>query len=288
MRSNIRRFAFYLLLALFSLAVTFIAAELTTTAYYLFKEGKYISPSSRIASETNAYVEAATTQIQSGRCAYADSILVHPYLAHVQTGLGLCGVGHANSKALIGKEFPDNPRARTSIILVTGGSVAAQFVWDNREQESYLERILNAEFTSDRYDRFIVLNGGHGAWKQPNQYILFGLYADVLAGVITLDGFNEHYMLGMERRFELPSNSFFQVIQRQDGRFLSAASSTAALTLDAALYRFASRHSLFHISNFAYFVVDILRSQLRQYASLLQAVALKRTGCRLLMRRCLP
>jgi hypothetical protein len=266
MRSRISIATGHLLLALVGLSVALISAELGATVYYVFKEGMYVSPSARLASEKNAYVEAVRNQSGSS-CAYGDSILVHPYLAHVQTGLGPCGVAHANSKALIGKEYPDNPRPRTAIILVTGGSVAAQFVWDNRNQESYLERILNAEFTGEQFDRFIVLNGGHGAWKQPNQYILFGLYADVLSGVITLDGFNEHYMLGTERRFELPSNSFFQVVQRQDSRFLSGASAAAALTLDAALYRFAARHSLFHVSNFAYLVVDILRSQLRGYAT---------------------
>ena len=80
----------------------------------------------------------------------------------------------------------------------------------DRKIESPLERILNAEFTGDRFDRFIVLNGGRGAWKQPNQYIFFGLYADILAGVITLDGFNEHYMINARRRFELPSNLYFE------------------------------------------------------------------------------
>ena len=80
----------------------------------------------------------------------------------------------------------------------------------NRKKESPLERILNAEFTGDRFDRFIVLNGGHGAWKQPNQYIFFGLYADILAGVITLDGFNEHYMINSRRRFEEPASIYFK------------------------------------------------------------------------------
>ena len=86
-----------------------------------------------------------------------------------QTALGPCGVSYANSK-----EFDQRVSGQATAenrYHLTGGSVAAQFVWDNRQEESPLERILNAEFTGDRFDRFIVLNGGHGAWKQPNQYI---------------------------------------------------------------------------------------------------------------------
>ena len=41
----------------------------------------------------------------------------------------------------------------------------------------------------------------------------------------------------------------------------------AALKLDADLYRFASRHAIFHVSNLAYFMVDVVRSTLRRYAS---------------------
>ena len=185
----------------------------------------------------------------------------------MQTALGPCGFRYANSKSLLGKEFPDRPRPRTGIILLTGGSVAAQFVGDDRKIESPLERILNAEFTGDRFDRFIVLNGGRGAWKQPNQYIFFGLYADILAGVITLDGFNEHYMINSRRRFEEPANHYFQLVQRLDPRVTTAPFTMAALKLDADLYRFASRHAIFHVSNLAYFAVDAVRRRLRHYAS---------------------
>src|SRR4029453_5523906 len=113
-------------------------------------------------------------------------------------------------------------RPRTGIILVTGGSVAAQFVGYDRKIESPLERILNAEFTGDRFDRFIVLNGGRGAWKKPNQTIFFVLYAGILPGVITPHGFNEHYMINSRGRFEEPASLYFQVVQRQDPRVTTA------------------------------------------------------------------
>jgi hypothetical protein len=259
--------SFYLIAIILGLAVGLIAAELAATAYYVFHDGKYMTPRKRLEAERNAYTETARTTTASKSCGYGDSLIIHPYLAFVQTALGPCGVSYANAKSLIGKDFVDKPRPRIGIVLVTGGSVAAQFVWDNRQKESALERILNAEFTGDRFDRFVVLNGGHGGWKQPNQYILFGLYADVLTGVISLDGFNEHYMANASQRFELPAANFFQVIERQDPRVTTAPLSIAALKLEADLYRFATRHTLFHVSNLAYLAVDLMRGKLRRYAA---------------------
>ena len=267
MRSKLRKFGFYLILVVFAFVATFFVGELAVTVYHVVRDGKYISPGERLAAERNAYVEVARAQTPSKGCGYGDSLIVHPYLAYVQAALGPCGVGYANSKSMIGKEFPDRPRPRTGIILVTGGSVAAQFIWDNRQEESPLERILNAEFTGDRFDRFIVLNGGHGAWKQPNQYIFFGLYADILTGVITLDGVNEHDRIASRRRFEEPASNYFQAVERQDPRVTTAPFTMAALKLDADLYRFASRHAIFQVSNLAYTVVDALRTALRRYAS---------------------
>jgi hypothetical protein len=268
MRSKMRKFGFYVILIIFVFVATLFLTEGAVTVYNIVRDGGYISPGQRLAAERNAYVEVARAQTPSKSCGYGDSLIVHPYLAYVQAALGPCGVGYANSKSLIGKEFPDRRRPRTGIILVTGGSVAAQFIWDNRKEESPLERILNAEFTGDQFDRFIVLNGGHGAWKQPNQYIFFGLYADILAGVITLDGFNEqHYLINPQRRFEVPDGNYFQAIDRQDPRVTTAPFTMAALKLDADLYRFAARHAIFQVSNLAYLLVDVVRTMLRRYAS---------------------
>ena len=290
MRSKLRKFGFYLILVVFAFVATLFVGELGVMVYYIVRDGKYISPGERLAAERNAYVEVARAQTPSKSCGYGNSLIVHPYLAYVQTALGPCGVSYANSKSLIGKEFPDRPRPRTGIILVTGGSVAAQFVGYDRKIESPLERILNAEFTGDRFDRFIVLNGAHGAWKQPNQYIFFGLYADILAGVITLDGVNEHYMINSRRRFEEPASNYFQAVERQDPRVTTAPFTMAALKLDADLYRFASRHAIFHVSNFAYFMVDVVRRTLRRSASCTPklSIAANTIGSRPRMHRCLP
>lgn len=237
--------------------------ELGASLYLWAKNGRLVLPATRFLDERNAYVEAVATET----CSYGDSILVHPYLAHVQTARGPCGAKYANSKSLIGKEYPDRTPAGTGVILVTGGSVAAQFTWDNREKPSPLEEILEEQFAGGAYEHFVVLNGGHGAWKQPQQYVLFGLYADVLAGVITLDGFNEHYMIGGHGRFELPSNNFLDVVGRFDSRSRSARRAELALELEAGLYRRASSSPFFRTSSLGFVVLDRLRHGLRKYAS---------------------
>jgi hypothetical protein len=58
----------------------------------------------------------------------------------------------------------------------------------------------------------VVLNGGDGAWKQPQQAILLLLYCDVIDAVVTLDGFNEYYaMIGADQRMERPPTNFMDV-----------------------------------------------------------------------------
>jgi hypothetical protein len=251
-----------LLASLAMLLLTWGLLEVGSAVLLAARYEGWALPRTRLLAENNAYVEDQ----RSDACSYGDSLVVHPFLAHTNSALGRCGWDTVNKRSLIGRDFPDTKLARTGVILVTGGSVAAQFTWDNRETPSHLERILNEEFVSGPYERFIVLNGGHGAWKHPNQYILFGLYADVLDGVITLDGFNEHYMIGSSQRFELPSNSFFQTVARWDPRSTSTASAQFALKLEADLFRTMRDSWPFHYSSLLFFVGDSVRRRLRDWA----------------------
>jgi hypothetical protein len=58
-----------------------------------------------------------------------------------------------------------------------------------------------------------VLNGGDGAWKEPQSFILFSMYASSVDAVMTLDGYNEHYMFRSytEERLERPLSNFADV-----------------------------------------------------------------------------
>ena len=58
-----------------------------------------------------------------------------------------------------------------------------------------------------------MLNGGDGAWKEPQSFILFALYATSVDAVIALGGYNEHYLFRSyaEERLERPLSNFTEV-----------------------------------------------------------------------------
>ena len=59
----------------------------------------------------------------------------------------------------------------------------------------------------------MVLDGADGAWKEPQGFIIFSLYASAVDAMINLSGFNEHYYfrLGEEQRLEGPASNFMEV-----------------------------------------------------------------------------
>jgi hypothetical protein len=93
-------------------------------------------------------------------------------------------------------------------ILVTGGSVAAQFAQPFGGHGPYLERLLNERYESPTGKPFLILNGGDGSWKQPQQLILFQLYLGSIDAVVTLDGYNEMRRFGENVRLEYPGTNF--------------------------------------------------------------------------------
>ena len=99
-------------------------------------------------------------------------------------------------------------------MLVTGGSVASQLVqnWP-APAPRFLEEELNKRYVSPNGKPWLVLNGGDGAWKEPQQFILFSMYATSVDAVVTLDGYNEHYFFwpGTTERLERPLSNFIDV-----------------------------------------------------------------------------
>jgi hypothetical protein len=77
----------------------------------------------------------------------------------------------------------------------------------------FLEEELNKHYVSPNGKPFLVLNGGDGAWKEPQQLILVSMYATSVDAVVTLDGYNEHYYFRPDTslRMESPASNFLQV-----------------------------------------------------------------------------
>src|SRR5204863_7029150 len=124
-----------------------------------------------------------------------------------------CGLPGINNIGLFGSDFPSERRPDRFVILVTGGSVAAQFGQLIPGGPKYLEETLNASYQSPTGQPFLVLNGGDGAWKQPQAFILFAMYATSVDAVVTLDGYNEYYLFRpyTEERLERPLSNFTDV-----------------------------------------------------------------------------
>jgi hypothetical protein len=232
--------------------------ELIATAYVYAREGRYISARQRFASKTNTFVSGLSTE----HCGYLDTLYPHPYLAFVHHGNPPCGIPDINNIGLFGPDFPSRRSTDRFVILLTGGSVAAQFAMPNGAQPAYLESILNSRFVSPNGMPFLVLDGADGAWKQPQQAILALLYADAVHAIVTLDGFNEYLQIDSGRRFEFPANNFLTVnpLASQDfgslvmrwavGRLRSRAAANVVLSRSNAAYetialleRWAERHA---------------------------------------------
>jgi len=118
-------------------------------------------------------------------CAYGDTLTPHPYLAFVQRALPGCV--EVINVGINGPDYPIENDEDTFVIMLTGGSVAAQLA---RMKTGSFEQVLNTRYGTGGM-RFVVLNGALPAWKQPQQLIMLLLYGDVIDAVVTLDGFNE-------------------------------------------------------------------------------------------------
>jgi hypothetical protein len=244
-----KRFVFPVIAAVVVLLFTAIALELIAIGALLLQEGRYVPARARFASQTNTFVQ---NLVPGEHCGYLDTLFPHPYLGFVHHGNPPCGIPQVNNVGLWGPDFPSARLVDRWVILVTGGSVANQFAQPVQGGPPYLERILNEQYVSPTGKPFLVLNGGDGAWKQPQQAIMFLLYADVLDGVITLDGFNEHYMVGSGLRFEYPANnfhtvnplvtqSFGELVARWSvGQVRAAAARNALLSRSHAVYSLVS------------------------------------------------
>lgn len=241
-----------------SVAIICVVLEVSFTAYDWIKDGRYVSASQKVAAEKNVYVEKL-----AGQGAYNETLFPHPYLAFVHHSMPPKGLPNLNSIGLFGHEFPLRKEEGTFTVLLTGGSVAAQFAGLQIEN-NLLEKELNAYYTNDKIKKFVVLNGGDGAWHQPQQFILFSLYAPALDAVITLDGFNEHRSTDGTRptRLEYPASNFFASASSHFGNYLE----TLALWADGRLKRLQNEVWLFRNSQFAYFVLSRIRRKARDLA----------------------
>lgn len=247
---SIKRIILPIAAAGLALALLALGMELIASGYVYAREGRYVRARDRFASKTNTFVAG----LSRGECGYLDTLYPHPYLGFVHHGNPPCGMATINNIGLFGPDFPSQRPHDRFVVLLTGGSVAAQFATPLAKSPTYLEQFLNSKYVSPTGMPFLVLDGGDGAWKHPQPTILALLYADAVHAIVTLDGFNEHFMLETGRRFEYPANNFLSVNPLATQNFGTMATRWAVGRLRAK----AADNALLSRSNATYEVIALL------------------------------
>ncbi|MBL6653654.1 MAG: hypothetical protein ISP49_18815 [Reyranella sp.] len=214
-----KRFVFAAISVAAGLFVGLACLEMLAIGWVVLKDGHYTPAPLLFERLQNTYVRSAT---EGTGCTYADTLFPHPYVGFVHHDQPPCGHWHVNNVGLNGEDFPTVKRDDRYVILLTGGSVAGQLGQTAPPPAPrYLEVALNEHYVSPNGLPFLVLNGGDGAWKQPQQLILFSLYSNVVDAVVTLDGYNEVLMMTplASGRLETPAINFLEVnpVAAQDG-----------------------------------------------------------------------
>lgn len=225
--------------------------ELTLFSFYSIRDGEMLSASERFRRGKDTFVAEQTGSDEN--CTYLQSFYPHPYLGFVHHDNPPCGLpkGKTNNVGLFGRDFPLlNPQDKF-VILVSGGSVAAQFSSLADAQPKYLEELLNERYRPPSGSSFLVLNGGEGGWSHPQQAVLFLMYSDIVDAVVTLDGYNEIQVMRRGFRLEFPSFLFHVVNPAAEGGERNLMLTYLGRRLSGAV----SRSPLLSRSHTAYFAV---------------------------------
>jgi hypothetical protein len=235
-----------------------VVLEAGFAAYYRVRNRRFVSVARMLAEEQNTFIRQAKDQ---GKCTYLDTLFPHPYLAFVHHGNPPCGM-EVNNVGLFGRDYPAERDPDHFTILLAGGSVAAQFSGLSLRAPNYLERVLNERYESPRGAGFQVLNGGDGAWKQPQQTILFLLHAQAVDAVVTLDGYNDLLSLAAGTRLEAPATSFLTVNPWLE----TGPRKLLGVWLYGAIYRHSQTNWVISHSYGAYGITRTVREAIRWWA----------------------
>lgn len=225
------------------------------------ESGEIALPERRLRQETNSYIGEVTEDWPSGkggqrnRRSFAETLIPHPYLGYVNRPS--TGLRATNNYGLFNRDFPYERDTQSFHVLVTGGSVAAQFAQMNAEGPRYLETALNRRFVPPKGKQFRVFNGALGGWRYPQQVVISAMTVSAMDAVVTLDGFNEAAMMLRDGSLiETPGNKFL-------GSNLSLKHGYERMICDwlaGRVYEFSLRHWWIRNSNF----FTLLSQKLRQ------------------------
>jgi hypothetical protein len=196
---------------LVGIVLALAAVELAAIALLYIEDGRYTPAAELFERTQNTYVREAT---RGTTCRYIDTLYPHPYVAFVHHANPPCGMSWANNVGLFGPDFPTLTPKDYYVVMLVGGSVASQLAQSQKPPApQYLEEELNKNYVSPNGKPWMVLHGAAGAWKEPQPFIMFSLYASAVDAMISLGGFNEHYLFQpwTTERLESPASNFLEV-----------------------------------------------------------------------------
>ncbi|MCB0366926.1 MAG: hypothetical protein H6624_12470 [Bdellovibrionaceae bacterium] len=135
----------------------------------------------------------------------------HPYFSHVRRPRDWCldGVG-PNTEGFFGARIPRTYDSKFFTVLVTGGSVAEEVAYPYPENQFSLERFLNEAYVPpDGRERFRVINGAVAGNRQPAQSIVAFRALPLVDAVLSIEGFNEHYLVMSGESLWAPTIQFY-------------------------------------------------------------------------------
>ena len=203
-----RLFSFISIVVGFVIALA--AVEVMAIGWLYLEDGRHTPAAELFERTQNTYVRDMT---RGTGCRFIDTLYPHPYWAFVHHANPPCGISWANNVGLFGPDFPTVKPADRYVVMISGGSVAA-YLGGNQKPPypRYLEEELNKSWVSPNGKPWMVLDAAAGAWKEPQSFIAFAMYATAVDAVINLSGYNEHYYFQpkMDQRLEGPAANFLE------------------------------------------------------------------------------
>jgi hypothetical protein len=198
------------------LIIILLVLEIISKTIVYFSHGHLKKPSDVVRGDNlNSYVQLLEKQT---KCTYKDSLFPHPYLGWVHWNNPKCLKTLVfNSDGFYGPEFPIKKDNNFFDILITGGSVSGQFgpgsKCSGNNQSVFCRDFLGealSQYVSVDDKKIRIFNAGAGAYKHPHQSIVSTLFGNSFDLIISIEGFNEHYMLRGKypKKFYIPPGNF--------------------------------------------------------------------------------
>lgn len=250
-----------------AIAISFFLATLLVELAFVtisrIQEGRFFKTSELVQRELNSVQTDAQykMKVQGEDCHWAELFRPHPAYLYVKKNRPPCAQPDINADGFQGPlaSFRKNPKVFT--ILFGGSSVAEDLLGNGKL--TTLEIALNQEFKVPGFDRIEVISTAMAGWRQPQTFIAFTMNSHRVDAVVTLDGYNELYLM-----LEAPNGRLFGTLanpfaMRGIGSLADTKGALAGL-LDGFLLTWIRKDEFFQQSHAIYFLVNRTRNKLRE------------------------